>query len=145
MTRVTEAGADLATEDAQRVVAAARAAADALSVAVNVAVLDASADLKAFLRMDGALLGCVDLAIGKAKTAALFRMSSEDVFEFCRPGGTSFGLENSNGGLVVFAGGRLLVDATGGVLGAVGVSGGSVAQDAEIARAAAESLLPTSV
>ena len=128
-------------KDVNRVLAAARSAAEAVPIAVNIAVVDDHAQLKAFVRMDGALLGCVDLAMGKAKTAALFRMSSEEVFEFCRPGGTSFGLENSNGGLVVFAGGRPLTDADGRLLGAVGISGGTVTQDAAIARAAADSLL----
>jgi uncharacterized protein GlcG (DUF336 family) len=101
--------------------------------------LVAGANLKAFVRMDGALLGSIDVAMGKARTSALFQMNSEVLFEFCKPGGTSFGLENSNGGLVVFAGGRPLVIG-GEVVGAVGVSGGSMDQDDAIAQAAAAAL-----
>jgi uncharacterized protein GlcG (DUF336 family) len=67
----------------------------------------------------------------------LFGMNSEAVGEFCKPGGTSPGLDATNGGLVVFAGGIPLHDADGKLLGAVGVSGGSVAQDFEVAQAAA--------
>ena len=119
------------------VIAAAVARAQLMGVPMNIAVFDAGANLKAFLRMDDALLGSADIALGKARTAALFGMNTEAIGEYCRPGGPSYGLENSNGGLVVFAGGVPLRDATGTLVGAVGVSGGSPDQDAAVANAAA--------
>lgn len=119
------------------VLAAAAAEANAIGVPMNVAVLDTGAHLKAFLRMDGALLGSIDIAMKKAKTAALFCMSTEAIGEFCKPGGTSPGLDATNGGLVVFAGGIPLRDGQGKLIGAVGVSGGSVAHDHQVAAAAA--------
>lgn len=112
----------------------------AIGVPMNIAVFDAGANLKAFLRMDGALLGSADIALTKARTAALFGFNTEAIGEFCKPGGTSPGLENTNGGLVVFAGGIPLRDAGGNLLGAVGISGGSVAQDFRVATAAAGAL-----
>jgi len=118
-------------------IAAAKAKSDAIGVPMNVAVLDAGAHLKGFLRMDGALIGSIDIALRKAKTAALFAMNTEAVGEFCKPGGTSPGLEITNNGLVVFAGGIPLRDEGGRLVGAVGVSGGSVAQDYQVAEAAA--------
>lgn len=118
------------------ILAASRAAV-ALGVPMNVAVLDSGAQLKAFLRMDGALLGSIDVAVKKARTAVLFGMNSEAVGEYCRPGGTSPGLDQTNGGLVVFAGGIPLHSAAGELIGAIGVSGGSVVQDAQVAIAAA--------
>lgn len=127
----------ITTKQAKAIVAAGEARAAALRVPVNIAVLDAGAHLKAFGRMDRALIGSIDIALNKARTAALFGMPTEAIGEFCRPGGTSPGLENTNGGLVVFAGGIPLTDADGIVIGAVGVSGGSVTQDREIAEAAA--------
>lgn len=127
---------------AAAVLAAGEAAADAIGVPMNIAVLDAGVHLKAFSRMDGALLGSIDIALGKAKTAALFGFNTEAIGEFCKPGGTSPGLEQTNGGLVVFAGGVPLRDASGAVIGAVGVSGGAVAQDFEVASAAAAALNP---
>jgi len=119
------------------VITAARSAAVKIGVPMNIAILDASARLKAFVRMDGALLGSIDIALGKAKTAALFGMATEAVGEFCKPGGSSPGLELTNGTLVVFAGGIPIRDVNGTVLGAIGVSGGAVEQDLEVARAAA--------
>jgi uncharacterized protein GlcG (DUF336 family) len=122
------------------IIAAARAKAIEIGVPMNIAVLDDAAQLKAFLRMDDALLGSIDIALKKARTAALFGMSTEAVGEFCKPGGSSPGLDATNGGLIVFAGGIPLRDAGGGLLGAVGVSGGSVVQDYQVAEAAAAAL-----
>jgi uncharacterized protein GlcG (DUF336 family) len=125
---------------AQTVIAAGENRATEIGVPINISVLDAAAHLKAFSRMDGALLGSIDIAIGKAKTAVLFGMATEAIGEFCKPGGTSPGLEQTNGGLVVFAGGIPLFAPDGALLGAVGVSGGAVAQDREIAEAAVAAL-----
>jgi uncharacterized protein GlcG (DUF336 family) len=128
----------LTEEMALAAIAAARKAASGIGVPMNIAVLDAGAHLKAFARMDGALLGSIDIALGKAKTSALFGMPSEAVGEFCKPGGSSPGLELTNGTLVVFAGGVPIHDSRGAVIGAVGVSGGAVQQDRQVAQAAAE-------
>jgi uncharacterized protein GlcG (DUF336 family) len=117
----------------------AKAKATEIGVPMNVAILDSGANLKAFLRMDGALIGSIDIALKKAKTSAIFGMNTEAIGEFCKPGGTSPGLDSTNGGLVVFAGGIPLRDAQGSLLGAVGVSGGTVAQDFEVAQAGAQS------
>ncbi len=121
---------------AEAALAAARQTAEVIGVPMNIAVLDAGVHLKAFSRMDGALLGSIDIALGKARTAALFGLSTEAIGEFSKPGGTSPGLELTNGGLVVFAGGLPIRDENGVLLGAVGVSGGAVAQDLRVAQAA---------
>lgn len=127
----------LTTRHAQEILAAGQARAAALSVQVNIAVLDAGGHLKAFVRMDGAVLGAIDLAIKKATTAVLFQIPSEEVWEYCKPGAPAHGLELSNGGLAPFAGGIPLKGSRGETLGAVGVSGGAVSQDLDIALAAA--------
>lgn len=128
----------LSLERAEAVVRAARKKADELGVPMNVAVLDGGGHLKAFTRMDGAVLGSIDIALKKAKTAVLFGMTSEAVGEFCKPGGSSPGLAATNDVLVVFAGGIPLRDEAGAVIGSVGVSGGAVDQDQAVARAAAD-------
>lgn len=127
---ITQAQATAALE-------AAAQAAVTIGVPMNIAVYDDGANLKAFARMDGALLGSLDIAMNKARTAALFGYNTESLYEFVKPGGTSPGFDNSNGGLTVFAGGIPIRDAGGTLLGAVGVSGGAVAQDSEVAKAAA--------
>ena len=128
------------SNQAHQIIAASESRAADLGVAVNIAVLDAAAHLKAFSRMDGAVLGSIDVAVKKAATAALFQTPSEAVWEYCKPGAPAHALEHTNGGLAPFAGGLPLRGADGAMLGAIGVSGGTVAQDLEIAAAGAAAL-----
>jgi uncharacterized protein GlcG (DUF336 family) len=125
---------------ARSIIAAGEQRAKQIDVPVNIAVLDAGAHVKAFIRMDGAPLGSIDVANSKARTAVLFAMPSEAVWEYCKPGAPAPGLERSNGGLATFAGGLPLFDPTGVMIGAVGVSGGAVPQDLDVAKAAAAAL-----
>jgi uncharacterized protein GlcG (DUF336 family) len=127
----------ITTEQARKIIAAGEAQAKEIGVPVNLAVLDAGTHLKAFIRMDGAVLGSIDVAIGKA---ALFQVRSDVVWDYCKPGAPAPGVDHSNGGLMPFAGGIPLVDADGTVIGAVGVSGGAVPQDLAIAEAAIAAL-----
>ncbi|HEY0598258.1 heme-binding protein [Sphingopyxis sp.] len=127
-------------EQADTAIAAARKAAEAIGVPMNIAVYDDGANMKAFLRMDGAFLGSADIALNKARTAALFGFNTEALYDFVKPGGTSPGFERTNGGLIVFAGGVPVKDAEGRLIGAVGVSGGEVAQDFDVANAAVAAL-----
>lgn len=124
----------------ETVMSAAVREAMGLAVPMNIAVYDDGANLKAFTRMDGALLGSADIALNKARTAALFGFNTEALYEFAKPGGTSPGFDRTNGGLIVFAGGIPIRDGTGRLIGAVGVSGGAVAQDFQVAEAAVASL-----
>ena len=135
----------LTSEQARVAIAAAEAKADQLGVPVIVALVDAGVHLKAFSRMDGAVLGSIDIAIKKARTSALFLANSEAVWEYCKPGAPAPTLELTNGGLAPFAGGVPLRSADGELVGAVGVSGGAVVQDAEIAQAAAAAVAGASV
>jgi uncharacterized protein GlcG (DUF336 family) len=130
----------LTSSHARAVVAAAEARASSIGVPVIIAVVDAGVHLKAFTRMDGAVLGSIDIALKKARTAALFQTTSDAVWEYCKPGAPAPTLEFTNGGLAPFAGGIPLRGVDGQVLGAVGVSGGAVAQDLEVAEAGAAAL-----
>jgi uncharacterized protein GlcG (DUF336 family) len=130
----------LTSVHARAVIAAAESRATAIGVPVIVAIVDAGVHLKAFSRMDGAVLGSIDIALKKARTSALFQTNSEAVWEYCKPGAPAHALELTNGGLAPFGGGVPLRSPDGELLGAVGVSGGAVAQDQEIAQAAAATL-----
>jgi uncharacterized protein GlcG (DUF336 family) len=114
---------------------AAKAKAFEMNIAVTVVVMDNGGNLKALSRMDGAWLGSIDVAIKKASTSVLFEMETQSIWEFCRPDGQAHGVEATNEGLVSFAGGIPLKGEDGHLLGAIGVSGGQVAQDYEVARA----------
>src|SRR5262245_33223200 len=130
-------GRMITSSQARAMIAAGEKRAGQIGVPVNITVLDAGAHLKAFSRMDGAVLGSIDLSHSKARTAVLFSIPSEAVWEYCKPGAPAPGLDRSNGGLTTFAGGIPVFDANGVLVGAVGVSGGAVSQDLEIAQAAA--------
>ncbi|MDT0468161.1 GlcG/HbpS family heme-binding protein [Streptomyces gibsoniae] len=104
---------------------------------VNISVCDRAAHLAGFLRMDGAILGTVDVAHRKARTAALFESDSATLGGVAHPDGPSYMVEHTNGGLINFGGGVVIRDAGGTVVGAIGISGASVAEDEIIAQAAA--------
>jgi uncharacterized protein GlcG (DUF336 family) len=131
---------DLTLESAERIVAAAKKKAAELGTLMDIAVVDAGGNLKAFVRMDGAWLGSIDIAMRKARTARWFDMNTGDIGGLSQPGGPLFGIEHSNGGLITFPGGVPLKDSNGHVVGAVGVSGSTVENDHAVAAAGAEAL-----
>lgn len=129
-------GESVTAQIAQFVIEGAEAKAVEMQLPVVVAVVDSGAHLKALRRMDGAVIASIDIATRKAVTAALFQARSETVGEYCKPGGAAFALEITNGGLAPFGGGIPLRAGDGHLIGALGVSGGSVDQDVEVANAA---------
>ncbi len=122
-------------EDAERVVSGARAKAEEIGQPVDIAVVDAGRELKAFVRMDGALLGSIDVAIGKAFTAASFKLSTQDLAPIAQPGEPLFGIHATNGGRIVIFPGGIPLERDGELVGAVGVSSGTVEQDQAVADA----------
>lgn len=122
-------------EQAEKISAAAKAKAQQIGVPMNIAIVDEGANLVSFHRMDNAWLGSVDISIKKAKTARFFDMNTGEIGKLSQPGGPLYGIEHSNGGLISFPGGVLLKNTNGKVIGAIGVSGGSVEQDHEVASA----------
>ena len=128
---------DVSTEHAQKIIETAVAKSKELGLKMNVAVVDAGGNLKAFVRMDGAWLGSIDIAIKKAKTARYFDMPTGDLGKATQPGGPLYNIEVSNGGLISFPGGIPLKDADGTIIGAIGVSGSTVDKDAAVATAGA--------
>jgi len=127
-------------EQAEKVSEAAKSKAKQIGVPMNIAIVDEGANLVSFHRMDNAWLGSVDISIRKAKTARFFDMNSGEIGKLSQPGGPLYNIEHSNGGLISFPGGVLLKDGSGKIVGAIGVSGGSVEQDHEVASAGAAAL-----
>lgn len=110
-----------------------------------IAVVDAGGNLLDFKRMDGAWIGSVDIAIKKARTAVMFSMRTSLLDSEVQPGGSLYGLENSNGGLITFPGGIPVYDDDGydviGAIGAIGVSGSTVQNDELVAQEAINACL----
>ena len=137
--KTTPTANGITLEEAHGIVAAARAKAEEINVPMNIAVVDTGSNLTAFARMDGAWLGSVDIAVSKAKTARFFDMTSADLGAASQPGQPLFGIQAGNAGSIIIFGGGIPLVRGGIVVGAIGVSGGLVPQDIEVAEAGAES------
>lgn len=124
-------------QEARRVIAAAEEKAEEIGQPMDIAVVDAGGNLKAHVRMDGAYIGSINISINKAYTSIAFQMQTKDLVPLTQSGQPLFGLNDAAGGrIVVFAGGIPLVR-DGEMLGAIGVSTGTVEQDQEVAEAGA--------
>jgi len=141
-----EAGASVITQHAVSTAGATRAVMGAvdkareLGLKMNVAVVDAGGNLKGFIRMDGAWIGSIDIAIKKAKTARFFDMPTGKIGELSQPGGSLYNIEHSHDGRITFPGGVPLKNGDGEVIGAIGVSGSTVENDHTVATAGAQAL-----
>lgn len=120
---------ELSLAAAQQLVANGVAAAGARDMRLAISVVDRAGNLLAFARMDGASIVTVDVAIGKARTAAYIRNPSkafEDMINSGMPSmATTPGLLPLQGGMPVIFEGQ--------VVGAVGVSGSSGENDQTMA------------
>lgn len=133
----TDNASRVTLQTAQTIVAAAERRARDIGVPMNIAVVDEGANLVAFARMDGAWLGSIDIALGKAFTARAFDLGTEELAPMSQPGQPLYGITATNHGRVVILPGGLPLRADGAVVGAIGVSGGEVAQDQQVAEAGA--------
>jgi uncharacterized protein GlcG (DUF336 family) len=124
-------------EKARLIIDAAIRKAEEIGQPMNIAVVDAGTNLTAFLRMDGAWLGSIDIAINKAFTAKAFDISTQDLGRNSQPGDQFFGIHVSNHDRVMIFAGGIPIKVKGQIVGAVGVSGGSGEQDQAVAEAAA--------
>ncbi|NQX97436.1 MAG: heme-binding protein [Flavobacteriales bacterium] len=122
---------------AEKMISVAQEKSVEIDTKMNIAIVDAGANLVAFSRMDGAWLGSLDISIKKAKTARYFDMNTGIIGELSQPGGPLYNIEHSNDGLITFPGGIPVKDATGNIIGAIGVSGSSVENDHTVAEAGA--------
>lgn len=108
-----------------------------MAVPQNVAVVDDAGHLVAFRRMDGAKFFSVEIAITKAFAAAGLRASTHEVAPKTQPGMPGYGAQALNGGRFTTLGGGVPLSVKGQIVGAIGVSSGTVEQDTEVAQYAA--------
>jgi len=132
--------ADITASEAQEILNQAKRKAEEIGTKMDIAIVDAGANLKAFLRMDDAWLGSIDISIKKAKTARFFDMNTGEIGKLSQPGKPLFNIEHSNNGLISFPGGVVLKNSQGQIIGAIGVSGSSVENDHAVADAGANAL-----
>jgi glc operon protein GlcG len=131
-------GLSISPESAKKLAAAAIAEARKNNWAMAVAVVDTGGYLVYFERMDDTQLGSVEVAIGKAKSAALFRRPTKVFQDAVAGGGAGLRMLGLTGAVPVEGGIPLVAD--GKVIGAIGASGGTSDQDGHTAQAGAAAL-----
>lgn len=122
---------------ADKVLHAAKEKALSLNIPMTIAVVDAGGHLVALARLDS-VYGVIDFALKKAKTAVMFGVNSDVMGSIISETGMhGYGMINANNGILTIAGGVILKDKEGQIVGAIGSSGGTPEQDKEIAEAGA--------
>ncbi|TKX24212.1 hypothetical protein C1H76_3514 [Elsinoe australis] len=107
----------------------------------NIALVDATLHLLHFVRMPTAKLTSIQIAIDKAFTAAGHKLPTANYQgKNFLPGGPAYGIHNSNGGRFMLIGGGIPITIDGQIVGAIGVSTGTPAQDIECAQAGVDAL-----
>ncbi|MCC4316263.1 heme-binding protein [Streptomyces samsunensis] len=132
--------APLTTQDAEALVQAARAAAEAAGVTAAISVVDAGGHLLAFRRDDRAVLIAGETSTRKAFTALQLDAPTADLVEAVQPGGVFHTLPTALDRPLLFLAGGVPVHRDGRLIGAIGVGGGAPEQDHEIATTAVATL-----
>lgn len=121
--------------DAGVLLTGARAKAAEIGVPMCIAITDEGGNLVAFERMDGGKVTSITIAIDKAFTAAGAKKATHEYGKISQPGKPVYGIASAIGGRLMVVGGGLPVLVDGEVVGGIGVSSGTPAQDREVAEA----------
>lgn len=141
MPLVTRNNPKLTLEGARAVLAAAEKRAQEIGVPMDIAVVDDGGHLLAFIRMDGAKLSSVQIAITKAVSAAIRRMPTGPMPPGAEPNlllSLALAIGSQGQQTPIRGGLPLVVDNV--CVGAIGVSNGTEEQDTDVARAGAAAL-----
>ena len=114
--------------------------ASALGVPMAIGVVDEKGGLLFFARMDETLPASTEIAVSKAYTSAVLRKSTHAVGKLAQPGEPLYGIQHTHQGKIVLFGGGLPLRLKGNVVGAVGISGGTVKEDIQIAEIVVDAL-----
>lgn len=123
-------------QDARILLQGAREHAAAIGVPMCIAITDESGNLIAFERMEGGKVSSSTIAIDKAFTAAAAKKATHDYGSASQPGAPAYGINTAIGGRLMVVAGGLPVVHDDAVVGGIGVSSGTPAQDLEVAKAA---------
>jgi glc operon protein GlcG len=131
-------GLPITLENAKKAAAPALAEAAKNNWRVAVAIVDPSGNLVYYEKMDNTQLGSANVAIDKARSAALFKRPTKALQDALAAGGEGWRILRVQGAVPVEGGIPLVMD--GKIVGAIGVSGATSAQDSQCAKAGAEAV-----
>lgn len=126
--------ADVTLDMAKKLIAGVEQRAAQMGVNAVIAVANRGANPVAVHCMDNSYIASYDVAFNKAYTCAALKMSTKQLKELSQPGGELYGIQHTNGGRIVIFGGGIPIVKDGVCIGGLGVSGGSEAQDTELAE-----------
>lgn len=126
----------LSLNDAKKIVEAGKKKAEEMKKDFVLAVVNSEGNLILEEKMDNAIFASIEIALKKAYTAAALRIETSELAKLVQPNGSLYGLHTDQR-YVVFGGGSLLKK-NGEIVGAVGVSGGTVDEDMTVAKACVE-------
>ncbi len=129
---------DITLDEATDLIAAAESRAAEIDNPMVITVANAEGNLVAQHRMDDAWLASVSISRNKAYTSAALDTPTHELAEPSEPGNSLYGLQTTDEGRIVIFGGGYPLERDGTVVGAIGVSGGAVEQDREVAEAGLE-------
>ena len=128
-------GAPINGENAKKAAAAALAEARKNNWNMAAAVVDPAGDLVYFEKLDGTQAASVNSAVDKARSSARFKRPTKALQDVLAAGGEGLRLLGLQGAVPVDGGVPILID--GKIVGAIGLSGGTSAQDGQCAAAGA--------
>jgi uncharacterized protein GlcG (DUF336 family) len=131
-------GTSITADTAKKVAAPAIAEARKNNWMMAIAIVDIAGELVYFERMDDTQIGSVDVAISKARSAARFKRPTKAFQDALAAGGEGLRILALNGAIPVDGGLPLVVG--GKIVGAIGASGGTSAQDGQVAAAGVAAL-----
>jgi glc operon protein GlcG len=131
-------GMPISLENARKAAAPAMAEAAKNNWTMAVAIVDPGGNLVYYEKMDNTQLGSATVAIDKARSAALFKRPTKALQDALAAGGDGLRILRLQGAVPVEGGIPLLMD--GKIVGAIGVSGGTSAQDGQCAKAGADTI-----
>jgi ATP:cob(I)alamin adenosyltransferase len=105
-----------------------------IKVPIVFSVVDDGGNLMLLHKIEGTLLASTDISINKAYTANALKMPTHELYELAQPGKPLYGIEATNQRKIVLFGGGYPLKNDDKIVGAIGISGGSVQEDMKIAE-----------
>jgi uncharacterized protein GlcG (DUF336 family) len=131
-------GPAISLENARKAAAPALAEAAKNNWTMAVAIVGPAGTLVYYEKMDNTQLGSAEVAIDKARSAALFKRPTKAFQDAVAAGGDGLRVLGLKGAVPIEGGIPLVMD--GKIVGAIGVSGGTSAQDGQCAKAGADAI-----
>ncbi len=126
---------DISLRQANALISAVFGKAREMGVKAVAAVADSHTNPVSVQCMADSFVASYDIALNKAYTVTALKMPTSDLATLAAPGGSLYGIQfTNNGRIVIFGGGVPLYDAAGNIVGGLGVSGGTEAQDTALAQ-----------